>query len=465
MLGRAIARIGRAAGATAALLAVAFAVSVPSAAAATGVIVYEQYEGAGTASQSDIWMMNADGTGEPTNLTGTPDDQEYAPELSPDGTKVAFISDRLAPSNEDGNYEIFTLTLADGTVTQVTDTVAENPWDFIASYDPTWSPDGTQIAFSGYRQWSSSEIFTINADGTGDEQLLTDPLDLAEKWGPDWSPDGTEILYTWGWDEFAQDLHVMDLGTGEVTNLTPEPDPEYQTSERHGVWSPDGSRIAFRTDRHCCGNYPNVNAEIYVMEYPSGILTRVTEQEAVDEDPAWSPDGSQITFTSLRNGAYDLFVVDAPPVPPGAAAQRFTAEAAGDDGAQPLLSAEGDQTDPFWSGTAAPGPTCRGFAPTKVAKAGGGPLEGTSQRDVIIGSNAPDAIKGLGGNDVVCARGGWDAVAGGGGADVLLGQGGPDNLNGALGNDRLLGGAGTDRCSGGAGTDSAIGCESEESVP
>jgi Tol biopolymer transport system component len=459
-----MAGIGRAAGATAALLTLAFAFAVPSAVAATGVIVYEQFLGSGTNHQSDIWMVNADGTGDPVNLTDTPDHQEYDPELSPDGTKLAFISDRPNPSNEDGNYEIFTLSLADGTVTQVTDTVAENPWDFIQSYDPTWSPDGSQIAFNGYRQWSSSEIFTIDADGTGDEQLLTDPLDLAQKWEPDWSPDGTEILYTWGWDEFAQDLHVIDLGTGEVTNLTPEPDPENQTSERNGVWSPDGTRIAFRTDRHCCGIYPNVNAEIYVMEYPSGILTRVTEHEAVDEDPAWSPDGSQITFTSLRNGAYDLFVVDAPPVPPGAAARSLSA-AIGDDGAQPLLTAEGDQTDPFWAGTAATGPTCRGLAATKVAPAGGGPLQGTSQRDVIVGSSGPDTIKAMGGNDVVCARGGRDAVAGGAGPDVLLGQAGPDTLNGALGNDELLGGKGTDVCRGGGGTDSASGCESEEGIP
>jgi Tol biopolymer transport system component len=457
------------------LLVIGMAGTPQAQAQTAGVIVYEQFEGSGTNHQSDIWMMNPDGSGQ-TNLTNTPDSQEYDPELSPDGTEVAFISDRPDPSNEDGNYEIFTLTIADGTVRQVTDTANVDPGDFVQSYDPTWSPDGTMIAFNGFRESSSSEIFTINADGSGGETKLTDPADFAGKWDPDWSPDGTKILFTWGFSH-AWDLHTINPDGTEETNLTPDPDEDTYSAERHGTWSPDGTRIAFDTDRHCCGNYPNPNTEIYVMEYPSLQLTRVTEQpyggdQPQDEDPTWSPDGSQLVFTSDRNGGYDLFVVDAPPVPAPQAKTAsmfsfFEGEAATADEPQPLNTAAGDQSDPFWGGagggTVPPPPTCQGQDADNVST--NGLIEGTPGDDVLAGGSSANTIRGFGGNDVICGGGGQDTVTGGNGADELFGQAGPDTLKGGDGRDYLVGGRGTDTCAGGTGSDRATGCETKTSLP
>jgi uncharacterized repeat protein (TIGR02543 family) len=348
-----------------ALLVVGIAAAAPAGAQEAGVVVYEQYEGFGTNHTTDIWMMNPDGTGQ-TNVTNTPDAREYDPELSPDGTRVAFISNLVTEGNPDGDYEIFSSALDGSDLVQVTDVSPPDQWETYASYDPTWSPDGTRIAFSGDRQWSSIELFVINADGSGGETRLTDPSDFADKWDPDWSPDGTKILFTHGF-AFGWDLHTINPDGTEETNLTPDPDEETYSAERNGTWSSDGTRIAFDTDRHCCGNYPNPNTEIYVMEYPSGQLSRVTDDgpyvanesdQPQDEDPTWSPDGSQLIFTSDRNGGYDLFVVDAPPVPSGAATASmvsFFAGATADPDPQPLNTAAGDQQDPFWgSGSSAP---------------------------------------------------------------------------------------------------------------
>jgi Tol biopolymer transport system component len=350
---------------SAATAATVFAVTAPAAgaqAAPDGRIVYVAATGFGTNSTYDIHVMNADGTGD-VNLTpdatpedGTDESQELDPVWSPDGTRIAFISNRVTEGNPDGNYEIFTMGADGSAVTQITFANPENGWEFWQSYEPNWSPDGTQIAFNGYRQWGSSEIFTVPADGSGTEFHVTNGVDPANKWEPQWSPDGSTILFTWGWDEYYQDLHTISPdGTNEVDLTADAPD----SSERNPAWSPDGTRIAFRTDRDCCGIYPNVNAEIYVMEYPSGTLTRVTDDPALDEDPTWSPDGSQIIFTSLRGGSYDLYVVDAPPVPaPAATSARLSASGdaatlAAADGASPVTSGSGNEEDPNWGTTAA----------------------------------------------------------------------------------------------------------------
>jgi uncharacterized repeat protein (TIGR02543 family) len=318
------------------------ATGMPVQAAVGDPIVYEEFDGV----SSDIWIMNADGTGQTDLTPDTPASQEYDPKLSADGTRVAFISNRLTDTNPDANFEVFVMSVTGSDVTQLTLTDNSAPGAFVQSYDPTWSPDGTRLAFSGYRgSFTASELYTINADGT-DEVQLTTSADFANKWEPDWSPDGSVILFTWGWDEFAQDLHVIQPdGTGE-TDLTPD---TVETSERNPQWSPDGTRIAFRTDREPGGIPPNVNAEVYVMEYPSLVLTRVTDDPAIDENPTWSPDGAQIVFSSTRGGTYDLYVVDAPPVP-GTLTRATAAPQA--DGAVPLNTAAGDQNDPFW-GTAA----------------------------------------------------------------------------------------------------------------
>ncbi|HEX9992397.1 MAG TPA: hypothetical protein VGB14_05665 [Acidimicrobiales bacterium] len=353
--------VGGAVGVTAAsTLLVAGAPAAGAQAAPDGRIVYVAATGFGTNSTYDIHVMNADGTGDvnltpdPTPEDGVDDSQELDPVWSPDGTRIAFISNRVIETNPDGNYEVFAMDADGANVTQLTFAEPEFGWEFYQSYEPNWSPDGTQIAFNGYRAWGSSEIFTVPTDGSGTEFHVTDGVDPANKWEPRWSPDGSVILFTWGWDAYSQDLHTINPdGTNEV-DLTPD---TINTSERNPAWSPDGTRIAFRTDRDCCGLPPNENAEIYVMEYPSGALTRVTDDPALDESPTWSPDGSQIIFTSLRGGGYDLYVVDAPPVPTAAAGLRSASAsltAAAADGATPVVTREGNEEDPNWgdAGTA-----------------------------------------------------------------------------------------------------------------
>jgi Tol biopolymer transport system component len=73
----------------------------------------------------------------------------------------------------------------------------------------------------------------------------------------------------------------------------------------HPVYSPDGQRIAFTTNRH--GNY-----EVYVMQADGGDSRRLTDHPERDDFPAWHPDGQHLVIVSEREGRFDLYLIDVP---------------------------------------------------------------------------------------------------------------------------------------------------------
>ena len=287
----------------------------------------------------DICVMNEDGT-EQVNLTQTPGDQEYAPTLSSDGLRVAFMSDAPLDHNPDGNIEIAAMNV-DGTgVVQVTDSAGSQRHN----YDPDWSPDGTKIVFASTRDSSPvwQQIFVINADGSG-ETMVTDPADGGEMFNPQWSPDGTKIGFTWWLGQ--QDVYVMNAdGTG-ATNLTPR---TRDSDERSSAWSPDGTRIAFSSDRYY--DPMTFNTDIMVVDADGTDVVRVTDHLAIDESPTWSPDGLWIAFSSARGGSYDIWAVEAPP-PAGHASGVV------EKGLRQLTSKPGAELEPYWAGTGSGTPT------------------------------------------------------------------------------------------------------------
>jgi Tol biopolymer transport system component len=225
-----------------------------------------------------ICVMNADGT-DVTELTSA-DTPDWHPTWSPDGTRIAFASGR-------GDHSDVYVMDADGTnVTQL----AHTEWDV---YTPSWSPSGIYIAFSGYRH-GDFEIYVMAASTVNLTQLTDDDADNAD---PAWSPDSARIAFTSNRDG-NDEIYVMGVNGENVIRLTHDSGRDWDPA-----WSPDGTRIAFTSDR-------DGDEDIYLMDANGESVVRLTDNDADDREPAWSPDGTRIIFSSRRDGPYLLYVMD-----------------------------------------------------------------------------------------------------------------------------------------------------------
>ncbi len=136
------------------------------------------------------------------------------------------------------------------------------------------------------------------ASAVAGSQLRQLTFNMVDDWNHGFSPDGSRIAFSSDRDG-DREIFVMNVdGTG-VVQLT-----HNYTDESGGSWSPDGSRIAFSSDRD--GDF-----EIFVMNVDGTGVVQLTRDDALDRDPQWSPDGSRISFTSDRDGDFEIFVMNA----------------------------------------------------------------------------------------------------------------------------------------------------------
>jgi Tol biopolymer transport system component len=289
-----------------------------------------------------IWAMNADGSNVRELTFGFYDDRE--PQFSPDGSKIVFSSDRPpdgAPAGTaTGSYNLWTLTLATGQLTEITHASGG-----INYYYPTWSPNGKQITYVD----TSHAIESIAADGTGSATTLySDPANTF--YSPTWSPNGDHLAYTELDNQGTQTQLFVDgnavSGSEDVFAF-----PARWASEDSLIYAADGkieqrslasgsvSAVPFAAKvSFSRASYPMKSHDFNstAKQAATGILTpqlspdgqhvvfvalnqlwemqighkpvALTDTPWAKATPAWSPDGKYLAYASDQDGPMAIYI-------------------------------------------------------------------------------------------------------------------------------------------------------------
>jgi Tol biopolymer transport system component len=238
-------------------------------------------------------------------VIGTPgkDNQlNISPAVSPDGRYVAFISRRNI-----FNTNLFVADTETGEIVQELEGTRSNPhFDALRFIDSAgaWSPDGRRFAFVTFAN-GTNEINTFNVQ-TGEVQTRTAVEGVGAIQNLAWSPDGRAIAFS-GLDGGVSDLYLYNLQREQVRQLTND-----RYAELQPTWSPDGSTLAFTTDRGPEGtNFDTLEFGDYrlgMIDVASGDLRTLRPfTEGMQHNPQYSPDGRSLYFISDHDGFKDIY--------------------------------------------------------------------------------------------------------------------------------------------------------------
>jgi hypothetical protein len=226
------------------------------------------------------------------------------PVLSPDGKRVAFLSERDLFS-----IDLFVADAATGKVERrLVSSATNSHFDALRFIDSagSWSPDGKRLAVVAFAK-GNNEILLIDSHSGGITETIR-PKGVGAISNPAWSPDGRRIAFS-GSSEGRSDLYLAQIKGGKIERLT---DDRY--ADLQPTWSPDGKSLAFVTDRGPGTDFTTLTyspMRIGIMTLADREIRLIGPFEGHKHiNPQYSPDGKSLYFISDREGFSDIYRMD-----------------------------------------------------------------------------------------------------------------------------------------------------------
>lgn len=245
-------------------------------------------------------VMNADGSNSREVASFDPYRCIHRPRISPDGSLLAMTSSRILPG-EPGGWRIWVLNTSTGDAVEVSSSLGHNAWMW------GWSPDGRVVFHMVSVSESGTHLtaYIVNPNGSNLQPFFAREGDHS----PSWSPDGSQVAFVSDRDGRAR-VYVMNANGTNVRAVSDVPgeasliNPLDLYVNAVSPWSPDGTRIAFTTRTGTQqGPMYSVRAD------GTGLTTLASASLDARHFNGWSHSGRWIAFTS--GSVLNLYVADA----------------------------------------------------------------------------------------------------------------------------------------------------------
>jgi Tol biopolymer transport system component len=250
-----------------------------------GRIVFYREDSAGFAQ---IWVADKDLSNQ-HKLTRKSADSGWAV-WKPGGAKLAFDSNRADPDPDDPNAinDVFKMDPDGSGVVKLTHSKG-------FSSDPGWSPNGSKIAFASDRHNGAErqEIYVMDADGSSVRRVSTLPANAEFDTAPRFSPNGRRLVFTRYITDLGRSaLFTVRVDGGRLKQLTP-----WGNGAGDADWSPSGKKLVFEAYPS-----PKSYGEVYTVQADGEHLKNITDngRSGGSSDPVWSPNGYKILFSQAR---------------------------------------------------------------------------------------------------------------------------------------------------------------------